>query len=119
MQRRNLNRRGSVVAIVLMVLLSLQVLAVFAIMGSVDEQDVSVNRAMSARAHAAAKSGVAVLSRHAASSLTMPSAGSSVTLGDATWTYVAVPASGTTGTATVRGSCGDCVKTVSLSLTVP
>src|SRR5689334_23328441 len=96
--RKN-TRRGGGTAVVLIMLAVINFAVIGAIRASSDEAQVGAMRAETARAFYAAESGARVVLKCTTAGITMPGAGTTLTLGSATCTYVSMPALGQPGDA--------------------
>src|SRR5438045_6326146 len=109
-------RRGAGIAAVVVMLAVVNFAVIGAIRASGDEAQVGAMRAETARAFYAAESGARVLIKSSTAGLTMPAAGSTLTLGNASCTYVSFPAVGQTGDAIVQGADGTAARRLKVTL---
>jgi hypothetical protein len=89
----------------------INIAAVSVIRSGGDESESALLRAQSLQAYYAAESGAIVVVKLSKSSQTLPSLGSSLSIGNAVASYNAVPGSGG-GTLEVSGSAGEAVRDV-------
>jgi hypothetical protein len=110
-------RRGAGIAAVVIMLAAVNFAVIGAIRASGDEAQVGAMRAETARAFYAAESGARVVLKCSTGGIGMPTAGTSLTLGSASCTYVSLPTVGQPGDALVQGGDGTAARRLKLSLT--
>jgi hypothetical protein len=101
-------RRGTVIAIVVLLIAAINVTTIAVLYGGADDASVGVLRVESVRAFYAADAGVRVVTKLRANNATLPSPGATLTVPTGTAEYEVVPATATTaGMLRVRGMSGD------------
>jgi MSHA biogenesis protein MshP len=109
-------RRGAGIAAVMIMLAAISLAVMGAISASGDEAQVGAMRAETARAFYAAESGARVALKCSTGGLTLPTVGTSLTLGTAACDYVSLPAAGQPGDATVQGHDGTAARRLRVTL---
>jgi hypothetical protein len=109
-------RRGSGIAAVVIMLAAMSLAVIGAVAASGSEAQIGAMRAETARAFYAAESGARVVLKCSTSGQAMPTAGSTLTLGSASCTYVSLPALGQPGDALVQGSDGSAARRLKVTL---
>jgi hypothetical protein len=112
-------RRGSGIAAVVIMLAAVNFAVIGAIQASGDEAQVGAMRAETARAFYLAESGGRVVLKCSTGGVTMPSTGSSLTLGSASCTYVTLPSPGQPGDAILQGGDGTAARRLKITLVGP
>lgn len=112
-------RHGMGIAAVIVMLSLLNVAVIGSVVSSGEELQVGAMRAESSRAFYAAESGAVVVLRLSAESMALPTAGSTVTVGQSTVTFSALPATGVAGNAVLIGRSGSAERRVRLTLDDP
>lgn len=112
-------RRGTVLAVVVLLLAAINVTTLTVLYGTGDDAALGATRIETVRALYAAESGTLAIAKLRERRLTLPTAGSVLTLPNARATYEQVPAaSAITGTLIVRGASGDASRRVRLDFDV-
>lgn len=112
-------RRGTVLAVVVLLLAAINVTTLTVLYGTGDDAAVGALRIETVRALYAAESGTLAVAKLRERRLTLPVAGSALTLPNARATYEQVPAANAlTGTLVVRGTSGDAARRVRLDFDV-
>lgn len=109
-------RRGASIAVVVIMLAVIVLAVIGAVSASGEEAYVGAMRAETARAFYAAESGARVLVKCSTSGDSMPAAGSTLTLGSASCTYVSVPTLGEPGDGLVQGADGTTARRLKVTL---
>ena len=112
-------RRGGGIAVVLILLAVVNLAVIGAIRASGDEAQVGAMRAETSRAFFAAESGARVVLKCSTAGLTLPTAGTSLTLAPATCTYVSMPLLGQPGDAILQGQDGTAARRVKVTVSSP
>lgn len=112
-------RRGGGIAAVVIMLAAVNFAVIGAIQASGDEAQVGAMRAETARAFYLAESGGRVVLKCSTGGLTMPTAGSALTLGSASCAYVSLPTAGQPGDAIVQGGDGTAARRLKITLIGP
>jgi hypothetical protein len=115
---RSHRRRGTGIAALILLLAVLNIAALGVLAAGSDESDLGVTRAQTLRAFYAAESGGVAVLRLSQESQTLPTQGSTLTLGAATTTYSTVTVSGTTRRVVVTGTSGDATRRVEVEFSV-
>ena len=112
-------RRGTVLAVVVLLLAAINVTTLTVLYGTGDDAAIGATRIETVRALYAAESGTLAIAKLRERRLTLPAAGSVLTLPNARATYEQVPAANAvTGTLIVRGASGDASRRVRLDFDV-
>jgi hypothetical protein len=101
---------------VMIMLAAVNLAVIGAIRASGDEVQVGAMRAETARAFYAAESGARVVLKCSTGGLPMPTAGTSLTLGTSSCTYVSIPAQGQPGDAVLQGADGTAARRLKITL---
>jgi Tfp pilus assembly protein PilX len=109
-------RRGGGIVAIIILLAAVNLAVIGAISASGDEAQIGAMRAETARAFYVAESGARVLIKTSTAGLTMPAPGSTLTLGNASCTYVSFPAAGQAGDAIVQGVDGTAARRLKFTL---
>ncbi len=115
--RGRTHRRGCGIAAIVLMLAAINMAVIGSVSASGSEAHVSALRIETARAFYAAESGGRVVIKCTNQGLTLPAAGSTLSLGPATATYVSMPAAGQTGDAVIRGGDGNTTRRLRISVT--
>ena len=110
------SRRGSGIAAVVILLAVVNLAVIGAIRASGDEAEVGAMRAETARAFYAAESGARVILKCSSSSLPMPAAGTTLTLGSSSCKYVSFPPAGQSGDAVLQGQDGTAARRLKITV---
>jgi hypothetical protein len=112
-----MHRKGAAAATLLVMLAVVNLAVIGAIAASGDEAQVGAMRAETCRAFYAAESGARVVIKLTSENLTLPAAGSTLSLGgSATATYISLPAMGQPGEAVVQGTDGNSSRRIRVTL---
>jgi hypothetical protein len=112
-------RRGTVLAVVLLLLAAINVTTLGVLYGTGDDASLGVLRVETVRALYAAESGVMAVSKLRERRATLPAVNSQVTLPNAIATYEQVPGSAAmSGTLVVRGASGEASRRVRMDFVV-
>ena len=109
-------RRGCGIAAVVIMLAAVNMAVIGSVNASASEAQVGALRAETARAFYAAESGGRIILKCNNQGLALPAAGSTLTLGQATVTYVTIPPANTSGDAVVRGADGTTTRRLKITL---
>ncbi|MFO0831615.1 MAG: hypothetical protein U0637_07200 [Phycisphaerales bacterium] len=115
---RRARRRGTGIAALILLLAVLNIAAMGVLAAGTDESDLSVSRAQTIRAFYAAESGGVAVLKLTQSRQTLPTAGSTLNLTNATCTYESVPSATTGGTLWVTATSGDARRRIAVTFTV-
>lgn len=115
----NHSRRGVAVAVLVLMLAAIQVLVIAGIAGSSDDSERAVQRLLAVRARYAADGAGAVVARQARDLLTLPTTGSTLTIGSATVSFVSVPVLGAAGTAEISARADTATRRIRIDLSYP
>jgi hypothetical protein len=118
-QRSGVGRRGCGIAAVVIMLAAINMAVIGSVSASGSESQVGALRAETARAFYAAESGGRIVIKCNNQGLTLPAANSTLTLGQATVTYVTLPAANTTGDAVIKGADGTTTRRLKITLLTP
>lgn len=113
------SRRGTVLAVVVLLLAAINVITMTVLYGTGDDAAIGALRIETVRALYAAESGTLAVAKLRERRLTLPAAGSALSLPNARATYEQVPAANApTGSLVVRGTSGDAARRIRLDFDV-
>jgi len=117
--KRKRLRRGCGIAAVVIMLAAINLAVIGSVNASGTEAQTGALRAETARAFYAAESGGRIIIKCNNQGLALPAVNSTLTMGQATVTYVSLPAANSPGDAVVRGADGTTTRRLKITLSAP
>lgn len=108
-------RKGAGLAAVVLMLCTINIVVVGTLASDGDSADVAALRTETTRAFYAAEAGGTVVLKLSGAGRGLPAAGSSISVGNGTATFVAVPTTGQPGVVTVQGRSGEAGRRLKLT----